>query len=80
MASGVKGATMDCGSNKKSLGDAPCWGSFDFYYRGVLIRVPAFLNNVARSSGNYFWNSLISKYSNSKYIPLTYEDVKELYR
>ena len=62
----------------KTLGDAPFWGSFDFYYRGILIRVPSFLNNVARYKGDYFWNALISKYSHSKYIPLTMEDLKEL--
>jgi hypothetical protein len=40
--------------------------------------VPSFLNNVARYKGDYFWNALISKYSHSKYIPLTMEDLKEL--
>jgi hypothetical protein len=56
---------------------APRLRSFEFYYRGILIRVPAFLNEVVRYKGDYFWNSLISKYSNSKYIPLSIHDVKE---
>lgn len=57
--------------------NAPRLGSFEFYYRGILIRVPAFLNEVVRYKGDYFWNSLISKYSNSKYISLSIHDVKE---
>ena len=70
---------MQCSEKSHlTLGNAPCWGSFDFYFRGVLIRVPASLNNVARYSRDSFWNALISKYSNSRYIPVTYEDWKEL--
>ena len=56
---------------------APRLRPFEFYYRGILIRVPAFLNEVVRYKGDYFWNSLINKYSNSKYIPLSIHDVKE---
>jgi hypothetical protein len=70
---------MQCNDTSHlTLGNAPRWGSFDFYYRGILIRVPAFLNNVARYKGDYFWESLIAKYYNSKYIPLTMDDVNEL--
>jgi hypothetical protein len=60
-----------------TLGNAPCWGGFDFKYKGVVIRVPAFLNNVARYKPDTFWNWLISKYSNTQYIGLNWEDVKE---
>ena len=52
-------------------------GAFDFKYKGIVIRVPAFLNNIARYKPDTFWNWLVSKYSNTRYIGLTLEDVKE---
>jgi hypothetical protein len=60
-----------------TLGNAPCWGAFDFKYKGILIRVPAFLNNVARYKPDTFWNWLISKYSHSTYVGLTMADINE---
>jgi len=48
-----------------------------FNYKGVLIRVPSELAKVAADKPDPFWDWLISKYSNSKYIPLRSQDFEE---
>ena len=60
-----------------NLSNVPCWGSFTFIYKGVSIYVPSFLNNVARYKPDSFWDWLISKYSNSKYVGLSLYDIQE---
>jgi len=48
-----------------------------FNYKGVLIRVPPQLGLIAADKPDPFWDWLISKYSNSKYIGLTLHDIHE---
>ena len=48
-----------------------------FNYKGVLIRVPPQLGVIAAEKPDSFWDWLISKYSNSKYIGLTLHDIHE---
>ena len=48
-----------------------------FNYKGVLIRVPRELAKVAADKPDPFWDWLISKYSNSKYIALNIYDMQE---
>jgi hypothetical protein len=64
-------------NSSKTIENAPSVGSFDFVYKGVIIRVPAILNIVARSRPRYFWEWLLSKYRNCKYISMRYEDILE---
>ena len=48
-----------------------------FNYKGVLIRVPSQLALLAADKPDPFWDWLISKYSNTKYIGLTIHDIQE---
>jgi hypothetical protein len=48
-----------------------------FNYKGVLIRVPSDLALVAAEKPDPFWDWLISKYRNTKYIPLSIHDMIE---
>ncbi len=48
-----------------------------FNYKGVLIRVPRDLALIAADKPDPFWDWLISKYNNSKYIGLTLNDIQE---
>jgi hypothetical protein len=48
-----------------------------FNYKGVLIRVPPQLALIAAEKPDPFWDWLISKYSNTKYIPLNIHDMIE---
>jgi len=48
-----------------------------FNYKGVLIRVPPQLALLAADKPDPFWDWLISKYSNTKYIGLTLHDIQE---
>ena len=48
-----------------------------FNYKGVLIRVPSELANLSADKPEPFWDWLISKYSNSKYIAVRIEDIQE---
>ena len=48
-----------------------------FNYKGVLIRVPSDLALIAADKPDPFWDWLISKYSNSKYIALSLHDIQE---
>ena len=48
-----------------------------FNYKGVLIRVPRDLALIAADKPDPFWDWLISKYRNTKYIPLSIHDIQE---
>ena len=61
----------------RSINEAPLRGPFDFLYKGVLIKVSRPLNSAARGRTKDFWEWLIGKYYNSKYICLTYLDIAE---
>lgn len=62
-----------CQPSPKTVGS----GILEFYYKGFLIRVPSYLNHIARHKSDSFWDWLISKYHNSKYIGLCYMDIDE---
>ena len=62
-------------AREPTLGNAPCWGSFVFNYKNRKILVPSFLNNVARSSSNKFWDYLLETYPNESIISMRYEDI-----
>jgi len=48
-----------------------------FNYKGVLIRVQPQLALAAAEKPDSFWDWLISKYSNSKYVGLSLYDIQE---
>lgn len=56
----------------------PCWGPFTLTYNSVSIRIPGFLNNVARYKPNSFWIWLTTvKYPMQSYISMEYEHIGE---
>ena len=57
------------------MSDAPCWGAFVFAWKSRTIRVPAFLNNVARYTTDAFWNWLVAAHPHDAYIEMTYQHV-----
>ena len=46
-------------------------------YKGVLIRIPSDLALIVAEKPDPFWDWLISKYRNSKYIGITLHDIQE---
>lgn len=50
-------------------------GSIEFYHKGILIRVPCALRNAVLYKSDSFWDWLVSKYYNSKYIGLCERDI-----
>ena len=59
------------------MADYPCWGAFTVTWKGKSIRVPSYLNDVARYKPDSFWDWLTTVYADHSYLELTMEHLKE---
>ena len=59
------------------MADYPQWGAFTVTWNNKSIRVPAYLNDVARYKPDSFWDWLTTVYADYSYLELTMEHLKE---